>query len=111
LLEYSLPRGEVVDQVFRERVLGPRNAGNRIELFQDGVSLGQGTGAQAGGAITTDLRALGSERYWVVHGPAHGPAYLPGAVDEFASLTAPWTPRKSAVWLAGNNDAVALCRV
>jgi hypothetical protein len=58
-----------------------RNAGNRIELFLDGVSQGKGTGANAGGSITTDLRALGSERYWLAHGG--GKSNWAGVVDEF----------------------------
>jgi Concanavalin A-like lectin/glucanases superfamily len=61
-----------------------RNAGNLIELFLDGTSQGRATGANAGGPITTDLRALGSERYWVLHHQSnYGVPYLAGAVDEF----------------------------
>lgn len=60
-----------------------RNAGNTIELYLDGVSQGQGSGAEAGGAITTDLRAVGSERRWVQDG--YGTTdqdYLNGSVDD-----------------------------
>jgi hypothetical protein len=61
-----------------------RNSGDRIELFLDGVSQGQAVVANAGGSITTDLRALGSERYWVMHRQSQfGIPYFAGAVDEF----------------------------
>ena len=42
-------------------------------------------GTQSKGAITTDLRALGSERYWVKQGRKGGDgasAYLEGSIDE-----------------------------
>jgi hypothetical protein len=60
-----------------------RSNGNRIELFLDGISQGQGVGANAGGPITTNLRALGSDRFWVLTHRAFGPMYLNGVVDEF----------------------------
>src|SRR5262245_33790790 len=40
--------------------------GNAIELFLDGVSQGTGNALNTGGAITTNLRALGSERLWLL---------------------------------------------
>jgi hypothetical protein len=58
-----------------------RDTGRTIELFIDGESQGKATGADAGGAITTDLRTLGSERYWVRVGFPN-PQFV-GAVDEF----------------------------
>jgi Concanavalin A-like lectin/glucanases superfamily len=58
-----------------------RDNGRTIELFIDGVSQGKAEGADAGGSITTNLRALGSERYWVRTG-FPGPQFI-GAVDEF----------------------------
>jgi hypothetical protein len=60
-----------------------RDTGRTIELFIDGVSQGMGSGADAGGPITTNLRALGSERYWVQSGLEPAKRYLVGAVDEF----------------------------
>jgi hypothetical protein len=61
-----------------------RGAGPSIELFLAGVSLGRATGTNAGASLTTDLRALGSERYWVTHHQtAFGVPYLAGAVDDF----------------------------
>jgi Concanavalin A-like lectin/glucanases superfamily/tRNA_anti-like len=58
-----------------------RDTGRTIELFIDGESQGKSTGADAGGAITTDLRTLGLERYWVRVGFPN-PQFV-GAVDEF----------------------------
>src|SRR5262249_42883320 len=57
--------------------------GDAVELWLDGLSCGRGTGTHAGGAISTDLRALGCERYWVKDGRL-GPdmQYLEGDVDE-----------------------------
>ncbi len=60
-----------------------RNSGSTIELFVDGVSRGTASGSAAGGVITTNLRALGSERRWVQ--VSYGTAddrYLSGTVDE-----------------------------
>lgn len=56
--------------------------GDRIELFLDGVSQGQKSGKLSAGAITTDLRALGAERYWLKHF-AFGDAHFEGDMDEF----------------------------
>jgi hypothetical protein len=56
--------------------------GDRIELFLDGVSQGRKSGSLCGGAITTDLRALGAERYWLNHF-AFGDPHFEGDMDEF----------------------------
>jgi type II secretory pathway pseudopilin PulG len=40
--------------------------GNTVELFVDGNSQGTGSGEEAGGAITTNVRAIGAEIYWGV---------------------------------------------
>lgn len=56
--------------------------GDRIELFLDGVSQERKSGNLSGGAITTDLRALGSERYWSNHF-AFGDPHFEGDMDEF----------------------------
>jgi hypothetical protein len=56
-----------------------------VELFLDGDSQGRATGRESAGAITTDLRALGSERYWVKQGRKGvdgAAAYLEGSIDE-----------------------------
>jgi hypothetical protein len=60
-----------------------RNAGNIIELFCDGVSQGTSSGSESGGAITTNLRALASERRWVQVGYGNADQrYLTGTIDE-----------------------------
>jgi hypothetical protein len=62
-----------------------RSPEGQIELFVDGDSQGKAVGAQSKGAITTDLRALGSERYWVKQGRKGvdgTSAYLDGGIDE-----------------------------
>jgi hypothetical protein len=60
-----------------------RNAGNTIQLFSDGVSQGTSSGSESGGAITTNIRALGSERRWVQVGYGNADQrYLIGTIDE-----------------------------
>ncbi|MCX5633120.1 MAG: LamG domain-containing protein [Phycisphaerae bacterium] len=64
-------------------IVGVRGSGSTIELFLDGVSQGTDSGSQSGGAITTNLRAIGSERRWVSDG--YGTAdqrYLAGTIDD-----------------------------
>ena len=41
-----------------------RSSGGVIELFLDGSSQGADSSTHSAGAITTDLRAIGSERLW-----------------------------------------------
>lgn len=59
-----------------------RSAGDTIQLFVDGMLEDRATVAGVGGAITTNLRAVGSERLWVQIRFAQQPQYR-GAVDEF----------------------------
>jgi hypothetical protein len=72
-----------------------RDTGSVIELFSDGVSQGTGSGSESGGAITTNLRALGCERKWVQD--SYGNAdqrYLIGTIDEVrvsnVQRSSPW---------------------
>jgi len=58
-----------------------RSAGGEIELFVDGMSVGRGRGGNSTKAITTDLRALGNERYWKQR-PFPGNADFIGGIDE-----------------------------
>jgi hypothetical protein len=58
--------------------------GDRIELFLDAFSQGQVRHPLAGGAITTDLRALGSERYWILKNARFGDPDFQGDIDEFS---------------------------
>jgi hypothetical protein len=50
-------------------------------LFFDGVPQGRSRSTLAGGALTTDLRTLGSERYWISHA-AFGDPHFEGDMDE-----------------------------
>ena len=54
-----------------------------IQLWVDGVLQGQMAAAQSGGAVTTDQRALGSERGWVLTNDKRWghPSYQ-GGIDE-----------------------------
>jgi hypothetical protein len=76
----SLSSGAVNDGDWHHFAL-TRNGNGIVELFADGVTCGQAANDGAGGAITTDLRAIGSERYWLTHGG--GATYFSGCVDEF----------------------------
>ncbi len=60
-----------------------RNTTGKIELFLDGVSQGTHTSIYADGAITANMRALGSERRWVqVSSGSVDQQYLSGQIDE-----------------------------
>jgi type II secretory pathway pseudopilin PulG len=80
---YANVKGGPVSDGQWHHLAAVRGPGSTIELFLDGVSQGTGSGAQAGGAVTTDLRAIGSERRWVSAG--YGTAdqrYLVGTIDD-----------------------------
>lgn len=80
---YAHVVGESVDDGQWHHVAAVRGSGGTIELFLDGVSQGTDSGAESGGAITTNLRAIGSERRWVSDG--YGTAdqrYLAGTIDD-----------------------------
>jgi hypothetical protein len=79
--EFATLNGGAVDDGEWHHFAVTRDTGKTIELFIDGVSQGKATGTAAGGPITTDLRALGSERFWAKSGG--GNPQLIGAVDEF----------------------------
>jgi hypothetical protein len=60
-----------------------RGSGSTIELFLDGAPQGTASGAESGGAITTNLRAIGSERRWVSDGyGTSDQRYLAGTIDD-----------------------------
>jgi hypothetical protein len=75
-------KGEINDGEWHHFAL-TRDTRRTIELFIDGVFQGKGMGADAGGSITTNLRALGYERYWAKDGTEPAKRILDGAVDEF----------------------------
>jgi hypothetical protein len=58
-----------------------RQADGTVELFLDARSQGKDMGKNSGGPITTDLRALASDRF-VVAGGKNSPAYFAGSIDE-----------------------------
>jgi hypothetical protein len=58
-----------------------RSETGEIELFVDGVSVGRGRGSNTASSITTDLRALGNERYWKKHPHQGSPDFI-GSLDE-----------------------------
>jgi hypothetical protein len=62
-----------------------RHPGGRTELFLDGVTLGEEDRPENRGAITTDLRAIGGELYWIKRSNGFGPhaqTYFDGLIDE-----------------------------
>jgi hypothetical protein len=59
-----------------------RSTDNTVELYVDGDMQDHAAGLASSGAITTNLRTAGSERYWLTH-PGWGPPYWKGALDEF----------------------------
>jgi len=64
-------------------VAAVRGSGSTVELFVDGNSQGTNSGSASGGAITADLRAIGSERRWV--STSYGTSdqrYLVGTIDD-----------------------------
>jgi hypothetical protein len=72
-----------------------RNAGSTVELFIDGVSYGTVSTAASGGAITTDYRALGSDRRWIQDGVnSTDERYFAGSIDELQFSNA----QRSAAW-------------
>ncbi|HEY7315742.1 MAG TPA: LamG domain-containing protein [Gemmataceae bacterium] len=56
--------------------------GDLVELFLDALSQGRNRGDIAAGAITTDLRALGSERFWIARNGHFGDPHFQGNMDE-----------------------------
>jgi hypothetical protein len=58
-----------------------RQPDSTVELFLDAQSQGKDVGKNTGGPITTDLRALASDRF-VVAGGKNAPAYFAGSIDE-----------------------------
>jgi hypothetical protein len=61
-----------------------RRPGGIIELFIDGKSQGKTSSPQSAGPITTNLRSVASERYWLTVRPGAGWAHWNGCMDEFA---------------------------
>ena len=77
--------------------------GSTIELSVDGVSQGAASHADAGGPITTNLRAIGAERYWALRGG--GFAYVHATIDEVCIFGRVLTEAEIR-WLAGQSGPV-----
>jgi hypothetical protein len=63
-----------------------RGRDGTVRLFLDGALQGAQAAASSGGSLTTDLRAIGGERYWsVTESKAHAPDRrgFKGEVDDF----------------------------
>ena len=58
-------------------------AADVVALYVDGVKKGSQLNLNAGGAVTTDLRALGAELYLQRHGFKGGNTTFTGDMDEF----------------------------
>jgi hypothetical protein len=69
-----------------------RGEGGRVTLFVDGAAAGEADAPQAGGAITTDLRAFGCELYW--QQARMDPQYLRGGIDEFCAFDRALSPEE-----------------
>jgi hypothetical protein len=76
-----------------------RHPDGTVELFLDAVSQARNKGEHSGGAIATDMRALGSERF-VVNSKRTGPTYFAGIIDEFCIYNRPLAAEEIAI-LAG----------
>jgi hypothetical protein len=73
--------GAVNDDQWHHFALTRDNAG-QLELFVDGASQARAAAGASGGAITTDWRTVGLERYWVRSGRLFGKPDFDGSVDE-----------------------------
>jgi hypothetical protein len=60
--------------------------GDTLELFLDGTLQARGRGEMAGGAITTNWRSLGAERYWSARKSAFGDPTFVGNLDELCAF-------------------------
>jgi hypothetical protein len=58
-----------------------REPDGTIELYLDGAPQGRDKGANSGGAITTNFRALGADRFVLMTGKK-APGFLAGGIDE-----------------------------
>lgn len=79
----AVPGAAMADAKWRHFALLRHNDGT-AELYLDGRSVGKARGRNSGGAITTDMRSLGAERYWATVKAGTGSPHYVGAIDEFA---------------------------
>ncbi len=83
--------GSVNDGNWHHFVLQRKEDG-RLELYVDGAVAQDA--ASEGGALTTNLRALGRERYWTDKFPGFGDAHFEGCMDEVAVFKRALTPEE-----------------
>jgi hypothetical protein len=74
--------GAVVDDGEWHHFALTRHADGLVELFLDGQPQEKAQNQRSSGSITTNLRAIGSERYWVQTNWTRENPHLGGAVDE-----------------------------
>lgn len=72
-----------------------RDDQGEVRVYVDGWPKERGRADNTSGKITTDLRALGCERYWLTGIPG-GQPYFVGAIDEFAVFDRLLTPKEIA---------------
>jgi hypothetical protein len=81
---YARITGPVVNNNAWHYFVLTRNTAGTIQLFCDGASIGTDSGTESTWAITTNLRALASERRWVQDNfTSADNTYLSAALDEF----------------------------
>lgn len=79
-----------------------RQPDGTVELFLDARSQGKDMGKNTGGPITTNLRALASDRFVVASGK-NAPAYFAGSIDEVCLYNRVLTPGEIGT-LAGKKE-------
>jgi hypothetical protein len=79
-----------------------RQPDGTVELFLDARSQGKDVGKNTGGPITTNLRALASDRFVVAKGK-NTPAYFAGSINEVCLYDRVLTPGEIGV-LAGKKE-------
>ncbi len=80
-----------------------RQPDGTIELFLDAQSQGKEVGKNTGGPITTDLRALASDRFVVASGKDAPAAYFAGSINEMCVYDRALSPAEIGV-LAGKKE-------
>jgi hypothetical protein len=97
-----LAGGQVKDGKWHHAAL-LRRADGTAELYLDGVFQVRDKGKSSGGPITTDLRALGSERF-IAKTKKRGPTYLAGTIDEFCVFGRDLAPEEIVILAGGKRQ-------
>ena len=77
-----------------------RQPDGTVELYLDGTFQAKDKGPNSGGAITTQLHAVGSDRF-VVDAKQDLPSYFAGSVDEFCVFNQALTADKIVILMGG----------